>query len=149
MRVYLSGAVTGVEDYMEKFDKAERYFNEIGHEVVNPAKICADLPEAFKHKEYMEVCIAALSQCDMIAVIDGYRTSRGVSEEITYALKKGIAVVPLWGRNALPSPAEEPADETRGTIRLQFDAGANESVAYDPSAFDSFEPLPKNTHYER
>lgn len=37
MRVYISGPITGTEDYMERFAKAEEKLTAAGHQVYNPA----------------------------------------------------------------------------------------------------------------
>ena len=45
MKIYISGAITGTDDYMERFSKAEKELAEQGYSVVNPAKVNAQLPE--------------------------------------------------------------------------------------------------------
>ena len=40
MRVYLSGAITGTDDYMERFARAQMLLQNEGHSVINPALIC-------------------------------------------------------------------------------------------------------------
>ena len=45
MKIYISGAITGTDDYMERFEKAEKELAEKGYSVVNPAKVNAQLPE--------------------------------------------------------------------------------------------------------
>ena len=65
MRVYLSGAITGTDDYMERFAKAERELTEQGYSVVNPAKVNAQLPEDTTYEEYMKMSFCLLSLCDV------------------------------------------------------------------------------------
>ena len=38
-RVYISGPITGIDDYMERFSNAEKELKEQGLSVVNPAKV--------------------------------------------------------------------------------------------------------------
>lgn len=85
MRVYISGKITGTTDYMERFAKIEDYLKSKGHEVVNPAKVNANLPETFTHAEYMWVSIAMLNCCDAIYMMNGYEDSKGAMEELNYA----------------------------------------------------------------
>lgn len=86
MRVYISGGITGVSDYKEHFEYAEKKLKEQGYEVVNPAKINALLPTSCTHEEYMKVSIAELSVCDAIYLLMGYENSKGAAEELFYAI---------------------------------------------------------------
>ena len=45
MRVYISGPITGVEDYMVKFADAEKKLTGSGYTVVNTAKINWGMPD--------------------------------------------------------------------------------------------------------
>lgn len=45
MKIYISGAITGTDDYVERFAKAEKELTEQGYSVVNPAKVNAQLSE--------------------------------------------------------------------------------------------------------
>ena len=38
MKIYISGAISGTKDYMERFARAEKELTEKGWSVVNPAK---------------------------------------------------------------------------------------------------------------
>ena len=44
MKIYISGAITGTDDYMERFEKAEKELTDKGYSVLNPAKVNAQLP---------------------------------------------------------------------------------------------------------
>lgn len=37
MRIYISGAITGTEDFRERFLEAEKELIVVGHDTVNPA----------------------------------------------------------------------------------------------------------------
>ena len=52
MKIYISGAITGTDDYMERFAKAEKELTEQGYSVINPAKVNAQLPEDTSYEEY-------------------------------------------------------------------------------------------------
>lgn len=91
--VYISGGITNVPNYMERFTKAESDLIKQGYEVVNPARINANLPMICTHEDYMKVSMAELSICDTIYLLKGYETSSGAMEELTYALKNGYTII--------------------------------------------------------
>ena len=92
MRVYISGPITGVPDYMEKFEAAEKELIEKGFTVVNPAKINYGMPEDMTYEEYMEIDIRLIDLCDAIYMIRGWEMSRGANREYGYALGKGKTI---------------------------------------------------------
>lgn len=90
MKVYLSGKITGDENYKEKFANVESCFRNIGHSVMNPANLNS-YPE-FSWEDYMEICIAMLKVCDAVYVIDGENDSRGVKLELEKARELDIPI---------------------------------------------------------
>ena len=92
MRVYISGAITGTDDYMERFAKAEKELTEQGYSVVNPAKVNAQLPEDTTYEEYMKMCFCMLDMCDSIYLLKGFEKSCGANRELGYAMAKKKAV---------------------------------------------------------
>lgn len=93
MKIYISGPITGTEDYMERFARAEELLHAEGHAAVNPAKVGAQLPEETTHGEYMKLSIAMLGMCEAAFVMEGWERSKGCREEIRHALRNGIRVV--------------------------------------------------------
>ena len=93
MRVYISGPITGVSDYMEKFELAEKELIEKGFAVVNPAKINYGMPEDMTYEEYMEIDIRLIDLCDAIYMIRGWEMSSGANREYGYALGKGKVIM--------------------------------------------------------
>lgn len=81
MRIYISGAITGTTDYMERFAAAEEKLKAQGHEVVNPAKVTESLPKSFTWEQYMNVALSAMAPCDAIYMLNGWRYSRGAITE--------------------------------------------------------------------
>ena len=65
-RVYISGAITGTTDYMERFEKAENYLKSKGFSVINPAKVNAQMPEDTTYEEYMQMSFTMLDMCEYI-----------------------------------------------------------------------------------
>lgn len=51
MKVYISLPVTGTSDYKERAEAIEKVLTEQGHTVINPVKVCENLPKDTTHKE--------------------------------------------------------------------------------------------------
>lgn len=91
--IYISGGITGVTNYMWYFNKAEKKLEKMGYiQIINPAKVSCALP-TLSHSEYMTVCMALLSLCDMIYMLKGYEDSKGAIMELEYAKEHGYEVV--------------------------------------------------------
>ena len=93
MRVYISGPITGVPDYMDKFAEAEKELKEKSYTVVNPAKINYGMPEDMTYEEYMEIDIRLIELCDAIYMIRGWEMSRGANREYGYASGLGKTIM--------------------------------------------------------
>lgn len=87
MKIYISGKITGTEDYIERFAKAEKELIEQGYEVINPARISTCLP-TLEHEEYMRIDFALLEVCDAIYMLKGWGDSRGAREEYIQAVQE-------------------------------------------------------------
>lgn len=90
-RVYLSGPITGTEDFMERFTAAEQRLTAAGYEVINPAKVSSALPE-LTHGEYMAICRAMLPMCSEIYMLMNCEWSAGAMEELSIATRLGLKV---------------------------------------------------------
>lgn len=82
-RVYISGPITGVENYKALFENAENKLRYMGYEVINPARI--DF-ECLSWDEYMKVDLELLKMCDAIVMLEGWKNSPGACVERGYAL---------------------------------------------------------------
>jgi hypothetical protein len=87
-RIYISGPITGTTDYKQRFEETERKLKETfpDADIVNPVKITESLVH-FTHDEYLRVCIAALSCCNIIYIMKGWKHSAGACEEVKYAME--------------------------------------------------------------
>ena len=92
-RIYISGKITGTDDYIHRFYQAEQKLINMDCETVNPATMLSLLPTSTTHAEYMHVSYALLDICDGIYLMDGWRDSKGAVMEYDYALEKGLMVL--------------------------------------------------------
>lgn len=92
MRIYISGGITNVPDYWERFTRAEEKLTALGYEVINPARVNAELPP-MEWEEYMSVSITLLSQADAIYLLRQWSKSLGSNREYGYALGAGLIVM--------------------------------------------------------
>ena len=83
--IYISGAITGTTDYIERFQKAEDKLAAKGYRVVNPAKVCSYLPE-LSHSEYMNICIEMLKPCDSVYFLEDWVNSIGACFEYQFSM---------------------------------------------------------------
>lgn len=86
-KIYISGKITGTKDYRQRFRIAESWLYFKYHEtnVINPAKVNAELPESTTYQEYMKMSLCMLSMCDTIYMLKGWKDSKGARLEHEYA----------------------------------------------------------------
>lgn len=86
MKIYISGSITGTDDFMERFSIAQKKLERDEHDVVNPALVNSNLPKSTTYSEYMDMSICMLKMCDAIYLLDGWKSSRGANLEIIFAM---------------------------------------------------------------
>lgn len=91
MTVYISGPITGVLDYKEKFGLIEASLKLEGYETINPAKV--NLGENATWEDYMRHDIKSLCDCDAIFMMKGWQRSKGARVENYMAKKLGLLVI--------------------------------------------------------
>lgn len=100
MRIYISGAITGTTDYMERFAEAEKELTEQGYSVVNPAKVNSMLPaDTTTYEDYMIMSFAMLSTCESIYMLNGWEKSKGANMEREKAIENGIKIIYQGGES--------------------------------------------------
>lgn len=92
MRIYISGAITGVDNYKEHFAKAEKELKEKGHEVINPTAFDDLLPQ-LTYEEYMKLDLCLLDMCEAIYMLKNWKQSFGANREYGYALAKDMIIM--------------------------------------------------------
>lgn len=94
MIIYIAGPITGVADYKEQFDKVERGLTDIGHKVLNPAKLPQGMGDL---KKYMQICLPMIDVADAVVMLPGWEKSLGANQEYGYALALGKMITELQG----------------------------------------------------
>ena len=92
MKLYLSGAITGTDDYLDRFSMAEKSL-EVEHTIINPAKVNAQLPSDTNYEDYMKMSFCMLDMCDGIYLLKGWEKSCGSNRELGYAMAKGKIIL--------------------------------------------------------
>ncbi len=92
MRIYISGPITNVLDYKEKFARAEKYLKEKypATEIINPT-VLSELP--LSYDEYMDLDLRLLDMCGSIYMLDGWEMSKGACIEYGYAMAKDLIIL--------------------------------------------------------
>jgi hypothetical protein len=107
--VYISGPMRGYPELnFPAFYAAEKYFEDRGYKVLNPARMDQDSPGQQTVEHYVRRDISAILKSDYIALLHGWERSFGASAE---------AAVAAWlGRFAF----FESAEGVRGPERLRL-----------------------------
>lgn len=92
--IYISGKVTGTDDYKERFAAAESRLKLQGWRVINPVRKTAHMnPKTTLWSEYMRVCIRLLTRCDAIYLLRGWRQSKGAVIEQRLAVDLDLDII--------------------------------------------------------
>lgn len=81
MKVYIAGKVTGLPNYKEHFDKAEKELIAKGHLVMNPSV----LPQGWDWEDYLPICYAMIDVCDVVYMLNNWQDSKGANLELACA----------------------------------------------------------------
>lgn len=83
MRLYISGQITDNPNFMDDFEKAEKFLIENNHEPVNPTKLPHEHDKSWH--SYMKEDIKALLDCDGIFMLHNHEKSKGATIELKLA----------------------------------------------------------------
>jgi hypothetical protein len=99
MRLYISGKITGNENYKEDFATAAKELENVGYGFCNPAAF--EFPGDVPWAEAMKHVIAEMLRCDGVALLPSWEESKGAWIEARLALDLGIVTKPLsaWLRS--------------------------------------------------
>lgn len=88
MKVYIAGKITNNPNYVEEFEAAEKFLKETqGVDVINPAK-----NQGYSYREYINMGLFQLMQCDAIYLLPNYKDSQGALLEYQYAETVGMRI---------------------------------------------------------
>ena len=93
MRIYISGPITGTDDFMERFAEVEEKLIKEGFSVMNPASVNSMMPADTTYEEYMKMSLTMLDMCDAIYMMNGWEKSKGACIEFGYAVAKELIVL--------------------------------------------------------
>ena len=83
--IYISGKITGTDDYLQRFEAAENHLNNMNIlDIVNPAKVNSYLPE-LSYNQYIKMSLCMLEMCDTIYMLKGWEDSTGAKLEWEFA----------------------------------------------------------------
>lgn len=97
MRLYISGPITGIENYRRIFQGAKDALLAKGYDVVNPAELTEVIGGSFSYDEIMRMDLDLLERCDALVQLPGWEKSRGSNIEYGYALGSGKIILKLEG----------------------------------------------------
>lgn len=121
IKIYLSGPITGVENFKEKFKDAENRTRKILKEhyntvaVINPAEKPFNVVDGFDYEDCMTIDFACIEVCDAIVLIEGHEKSPGSKRELDFAQFMSKKVYRLRG-NKLNENAPENSDYTNKSL---------------------------------
>jgi hypothetical protein len=91
-RIYISGPMTGIEDFnFPAFNAEAKRLKSLGYQVVNPVDVNPD-PDTPWH-ECMRNDLRELLTCDTLALLPGWTDSKGAHLEMHVAHRVGMRIV--------------------------------------------------------
>jgi nucleoside 2-deoxyribosyltransferase len=91
VKLYISGPMTGYpNNNLEEFDRVQLVLEELGYEVINPARH----PKQESWADYMRLDILDVLAADGVALLDYWEPSRGAALEVFIANALLIPVMP-------------------------------------------------------
>ena len=92
MLIYISGKITGNENYKNDFLRAECWLKLNDYTPINPAKLDEALPK-LTYQQLMAIDYKLIELCDAIFMLDGWQKSKGACAELSYAKSLGKKVL--------------------------------------------------------
>lgn len=98
-KIYLSGKITGKENYQQDFARAKALLCPF-YEVLNPCDFV--FSDATNYFEIMRFDVARMLECDGVALLDDWQQSRGacIEKDIAEMLQMTVLSVADWLKKA-------------------------------------------------
>lgn len=93
IKVFISGPITGTEDFIDRFDEADTKLSAMDCDVINPLNITSYLPQGTAWSTYMRATLAGLERADAIYSLKGWQDSFGARIERIWAEKLGLILM--------------------------------------------------------
>lgn len=112
MRIYVAGPMRSVPLFnFPAFDAAAAHLRSLGHDVVSPAELdrtngfdpATDTPDADFLRRALSRDLAAITECDAVAVLPGWHNSEGARLEVGLAKLLGLEVMDASTGEPLPT----------------------------------------------
>ena len=80
-RVYIAGPIAGIDNYKDRFRRAEILLERAGYQPVSPV----GEESGYTYRDYINRGLSKLATCDAICMLPGWMGSRGAKLEKWYA----------------------------------------------------------------
>jgi hypothetical protein len=92
MKIYISGKISGDNNYRKKFLEAENALYDAGHYPLNPAACVAD---GTNWTSAMRTALRLMLDSDGVALLRDWKSSHGAKIEVRVAHEVGLPVRPI------------------------------------------------------
>ena len=99
-RAYISGPMTGYEDYnAPAFNEAAAALRELDYSVCSPTETSGFLGLHLNHSDYLRFDFERILEADFLVALEGWEESTGARAEILMAVRMNVKVWdwPTWG----------------------------------------------------
>lgn len=100
MIVYISGKITGSNNYERQFANAEEFLTKKGFKVINPVTVINAVKDILTYEQILSIDIQLVAMSDCIFMLNGWQSSKGAETELQVAknLRKKILYQNYFGR---------------------------------------------------
>lgn len=95
--VYISGPITGTDDYRERFRDVEKRLLDNGYRVFNPVVIPEFIDKIsgyqFEYEDYIDFDLLLVDKADIVYMMKGWEDSPGANKERDLAIRKGKLIM--------------------------------------------------------